>query len=154
MESSAPRADQRFHGEGPTASPGTIALGADWNERLATARPGEFAELFHEAITEDFGAVARLHQMLETASQWCRTHDARSSAAELDLLAGRLTDLGEELHLVAEDVGHEIHSRSHRTAAAARPSPAVSAHRAPLVRQSEPPALLPPNTVRSQPRSR
>ena len=134
--------------------PDTVARTADWNERLATARHGEFTELFHEAITEDFGAVARLHQMLETASQWCRTHDARSSAVELDVLADRLTDLGEELHLVAEDVGPEIHSRSHRTAAAARPSPAVSARRNPLVRQSETPALLPPNTVRSQPRSR
>ncbi|WP_019065427.1 hypothetical protein [Streptomyces prunicolor] len=135
-------------------SPGTVAPTADWNERLAAARPGEFAELFHEAITEDFGAVAQLHQMLETASQWCRTHDARSSSVELDILADRLTDLGEELHLVAEDVGHEIHSHSHRTAAAARPSPAVSARRTPLVRQSEAPVLLPPNTVRSQPRSR
>jgi hypothetical protein len=55
---------------------------------------------------------------------------------------------------VAEDVGHEIHARSHRTAAAAHPSPAVSARMAPLVRQSEAPVLLPLNTVRSQPRSR
>ena len=135
-------------------SPDTVARTADWNERLATARPGEFAELFHEAITEDFGAVARLHQLLETASQWCRTHDARGSAAELDVLADRLTDLGEELHLVAQDVGHEIHSRSRRTAAAARFSPAVSVRGTPVGRQSETTAPLSPNTARSQPRSR
>ncbi|MFD4557550.1 hypothetical protein ACFWP5_25055 [Streptomyces sp. NPDC058469] len=135
-------------------SQGTAAPAADWNERLATARPQEFAELFHEAITEDFGAVARLHKMLETASQWCRTHDARGSAVELDVLTDRLTDLGEELHLVAQDVGHEIHSRSRRTAAAARLSPAVSVHGTPIGRQSEAPAPLSPNAARSQPRSR
>ncbi|WP_329348899.1 hypothetical protein OG226_12055 [Streptomyces sp. NBC_01261] len=126
----------------------------DWNDRLATARPKEFTELFHKAITDDFGAVARLHQMLETASQWCRIHDARSSAAELDTLADRLTDLGEELHLVTEDVGHEIHSRSRRAATAAGLSPAMSVRGTPVGRQSETPASLPPNTVRSESRSR
>ncbi|MFD5115928.1 hypothetical protein ACFWNG_27045 [Streptomyces sp. NPDC058391] len=76
-------------------SSGTIAPAVDWNDRLAAARPQEFAELFHEALTDDFGAVARLHQMLGTASEWCRAHAARSSASELDALADRLTDLGE-----------------------------------------------------------
>ncbi|MET7571268.1 hypothetical protein ABZT04_22610 [Streptomyces sp. NPDC005492] len=154
MTSSVSRADQRVHGEGQAVSPGTAALAVDWNKRLAAARPGEFAELFHEAITEDFGAVAGLHQMLETASQWCRAHDARGSAVELDVLANRLTDLGEELHLVGEAVGQEIHARSRRTAAAARLSPAVPVRRTSVDWQSEAPAPLPPNTVRSQPRSR
>ena len=154
MTSSVPRADHRVHWEGPAFSLGTAAPAVDWNERLATARPEEFAELFHKAITDDFGAVARLHQMLETASQWCRAHDARSSAAELDVLTDRLTDLGEELHLVGEAVGHEIHSHSRRTAAAARLSPAVPVRGTSVGRQSEAPAPLPPNTVRSQPRSR
>ncbi|MCX5340263.1 hypothetical protein [Streptomyces atratus] len=135
-------------------SPGTVAPAVDWNDRLAAARPEEFAELFHEAITEDFGAVARLHQMLETASEWCRAHGARSSASELDALADRLTDLGEELHLVGEDVGHEMHSRSHRAAAATRVSPTVSVRGTSVIRQSEAPAHFPPPTIRSLPRSR
>ncbi|MFD7130569.1 hypothetical protein [Streptomyces sp. NPDC059894] len=98
---------------------------ADCNDRLAAARPEEFNELFSTALTGDFGLVAQLHQALETASEWCRTHGARGSAAELDVLAERLADLGEELHLVGEGISHEI--RSLRAAAAARTSPAVSA---------------------------
>ncbi|WP_106437103.1 hypothetical protein [Streptomyces prunicolor] len=154
MASSVSRADQRVHREGQAVSPGTAAPAVDWNDRLATARPEEFSELFHQAITEDFGAVARLHQMLETASQWCRANGARGSAVELDVLADRLTDLGEELHLVGEAVGQEIHARSRRTAAAARLSPAVSVRGTFVGRQSEAPAPLPPNTLRSLPRSR
>ncbi|WP_308295832.1 hypothetical protein [Streptomyces sp. ISL-96] len=134
--------------------PGTVARSVDWNDRLAAARLEEFAELFQEAITEDFGAVARLHQMLETASEWCRAHGARGIASELGALADRLTDLGEELHLVGEDVGHEIHSRSHRAAAAAHVSPVVSVRGTSVGQQSDAPAPLPPPTVRSLPRSR
>ncbi|WP_329553676.1 hypothetical protein [Streptomyces sp. NBC_00696] len=156
MQSTERRADYRVdeHNAAAAASWSTIAPAVDWNDRLATARPEEFTELFHKAITDDFGAVARLHQMLETASQWCRTHDARGSATELDTLADRLTDLGEELHLVGEAVDHEIHARSRRTAAAAGLSPAVSVRVTSVDRQSETPAPLPPNTVRSTPRSR
>lgn len=156
MPSTVPRADYPVHGgaPAPAVSPGTVTPAVDWNDRLAAARPEEFAELFHKAITEDFGAVARLHQMLETASEWCRAHGARSSASELDALADRLTDLGEELHLVGEDVGHEIHSRSRRAAAAARVSPVVPLRRTSVGQQSDAPAPLPPPNVRSLPRSR
>jgi hypothetical protein len=124
------------------------------NDRLATARTEEFTDLFHEAVTEDFGAVARLHQMLETASEWCRAHGTRSSASQLDAIASRLTDLGEELHLVAENVDHEICSRSHRAAAAALLSPAASAQGTSPGQQSDAPAPVSPSAVRSLPRSR
>ncbi|MDX3866832.1 hypothetical protein [Streptomyces europaeiscabiei] len=139
---------------GPAASPDNGAPATDWNDLLAAARTEEFTGLFHEAVTEDFGAVARLHQMLEPASEWCRTHGARSSASELDAIADRLTDLGEELHLVGENVGHEIRSRSHRAAAAARLSPAASALGTSPGQQNDAPAPVSPSAVRSLPRSR
>ncbi|MET8412038.1 hypothetical protein ABZV34_28715 [Streptomyces sp. NPDC005195] len=126
----------------------------DWNDRLAAARTEEFTDLFHEAVTKDFGAVAHLHQMLETASEWCRAHGARSSASELGAIASRLTDLGEELHLVTENVDHEICSRSHRAAAAARLSPAASARGTSPGQQSDAPAPVSPPAARSLPRSR
>lgn len=156
MSSTVPRADHRVDGgaPAPAVSAGTVAPAVDWNDRLAAARPEDFAELFHEALTDDFGAVARLHQMLETASEWCRAHGARSSASDLGALADRLTDLGEELHLVREDVGHEIHSHAHRTAAAVRISPAVSVHGTSVSQPSDAPVPLPPPTIRSLPRSR
>ncbi|GAA2314766.1 hypothetical protein GCM10010416_31040 [Streptomyces caniferus] len=125
-----------------------------WSDRLAAARPEEFNELFSTAVTGDFGTVAGLHQMLETASEWCRAHGARVSAAELDVLAGRLADLGEELHLVREGMSHEIRSGSHRAAAAARASPVASARGAfvgPLTETPASPPLLP---IRSLPCSR
>lgn len=125
VENAAP--PQRRPTTGPASSPDNGAPAADWNDRLAAARTEEFTDLFREALTGDFSAVAHLHQMLETASEWCRTHGARSSASELDAIASRLTDLGEELHLVGENIDHEIRSRSHRAAAAARLSPAASA---------------------------
>lgn len=81
---------------GPAASPDGGAPATDGNDHLATALTEEFTDLFREAVTDDFGAVARLHQMLETASEWCRTHGARDSSSELDAIASRLTDLGEE----------------------------------------------------------
>ncbi|QHC26771.1 hypothetical protein GR130_08380 [Streptomyces sp. GS7] len=131
------------------------ASATDWNDRLATARPEEFTDLFHEAVTEDFGTVARLHQILETASQWCHTHDARSSASALDTLTTRLTDLGDELHLVGENVNHEIRTRSHRAAAAAaRPSPVASAWGSAPGEQIGTPTPAPPSTARPLPRSR
>ncbi|WP_369392822.1 hypothetical protein AB5J72_38515 [Streptomyces sp. CG1] len=135
-------------------SPGPVGPAVDWNDRLAAARPEGFAELFHEAITDDFGAVARLRRMLETASEWCRAHGARSSACELDALADRLTDIGEELLLVGEDAGRELRSRTHRLAAATRVSPTVSVRGPSAVQQSEAPAHFPPPTARSLPRSR
>lgn len=139
---------------GPAASPDNGAPATDWNDRLAAARTEEFTDLFREALTDDFGAVAHLHQMLETASEWCRSHGARSSASELDAIADRLTDLGEELHLVGENVGHEIRSRSHRAAAAARLSPAASARGTSSGQLNDAPAPVSPPAVRSVPRSR
>lgn len=70
VENAAP--PQRHPTTGPAASPDSGAPATDWNDRLAAARTEEFTDLFHEAVTEDFGAVARLHQMLETAFEWCR----------------------------------------------------------------------------------
>ncbi len=144
---------QRHPTTGPAASPDSGAPATDWTDRLAAARTEEFTDVFHEAVTEDFGVVAHLHQMLETASEWCRTHGARSSASELDAIADRLTDLGEELHLVGENGSHEIRSRSHR-AAAARLSPAASARGTSPGQQSDAPAPASPSAVRSLPRSR
>lgn len=155
MPSTVLRPGHRAH-EGalaPPSSPGAVASAVDWNDRLAAARPEEFTELFHEAVTDDFGAVARLHQMLETASQWCRARGARGSTSELDILASRLTDLGEELHLVRERLGRELHSRSHRTTAAARTSTAMSVRASSGGRQNTAPASPPP-TVGSLSRSR
>ncbi|KND43865.1 hypothetical protein [Streptomyces stelliscabiei] len=152
VENSAPL--QRHPTTGPATSPDSDSPATDGNDRLAAARTEEFTDLFREAVTEDFGAVARLHQILETASEWCRTHGARSSASELDAIASRLTDLGEELHLVAENVDHEIHSRAHQAAAAARLSPAASARGTSPGQQSDAPAPVPPFVTRSLPRSR
>ncbi|MDX3585616.1 hypothetical protein [Streptomyces europaeiscabiei] len=152
IENAAPA--QRHPTTGPAASPDSGAPATDWNDRLAPARTEEFTGLFHEAVTEDFGAVARLHQMFETASEWCRTHGARNSASELEAIAYRLTDLGEERHLVAENVDCEIRSRSHRAATAARLSPAASAQGTSPGQQSDAPAPVSPSAVRSLPRSR
>ncbi|MGW3560832.1 hypothetical protein ACWDNT_26400, partial [Streptomyces sp. NPDC000963] len=121
MSSTVLRADH-----GPRGNVRTPA--ADGNDPLGGGWPEEFEELFSAILTGGFGAVARLHQMLETASEWCREHGVRGGAAELDVLAERLTDLGEELHLVREGVGDEIRFRSYRAAAAALTSPAALAH--------------------------
>ncbi|MER5972243.1 hypothetical protein ABT112_21300 [Streptomyces sp. NPDC002055] len=155
MSSTVARAEHRTLGEVRTST-GSSDIGgrsACWNDRLAAARPEEFDELFSTVVTGDFGTVAGLHQMLETASEWCRAHGARGSAAELAVLAGRLADLGEELHLVREGISHEIRPGSHRTAAAARASPAASARGA-CLGPTEAPAPLPSPPVRSLPRSR
>ncbi|MFF9784160.1 hypothetical protein [Streptomyces nigrescens] len=155
MSSTVLRAQRRMLEEvrtsavSPSVSDPTIC----WSDRLAAARPEEFDELFSSAVTGDFGAVAGLHQVLESASEWCRAHGARGSAAELDVLAGRLADLGEELHLVGEGMSHEIRSGSHRAAAAARASPVASVRGA-CVGPTEAPAPLPSAPVRSLPCSR
>ncbi|WP_411147322.1 hypothetical protein [Streptomyces sp. A30] len=151
VEDAAPL--QRHPTAGPATSPGGSPA-TDGNDRLAAALTEEFTDLFREAVTEDFGAVARLHQMLETASEWCRVHGARSSASELDAIASRLTDLGEELHLVAENVDHEIHSRAHQAAAAARLSPAASARGTSPGQRNDAPSPLPPSVTRPLLRSR
>ncbi|MEU4930994.1 hypothetical protein AB0G54_31590 [Streptomyces yokosukanensis] len=151
VEDAAPL--QRHPTTGPAASPDSGAPATDGNDRLATAPTEKFTDLFHQAVTEDFGAVARLHQMLEIASEWCRTHGAPSSASKLDAIASRLTDLGEELHLVPENVDHEIRSRSHQ-AAAARLSPAAPTRGTSPGQQSDAPAPVPPSVTRSLPRSR
>ncbi|MFJ4868577.1 hypothetical protein [Streptomyces sp. NPDC088757] len=147
MSSTVLRADH-----GPRGNARTPA--ADGNDRLAAARPEEFEELFSAILTGDFGAVARLHQVLETASAWCREHGARSSAAELDVLAERLSDLGEELHLVCEGVGQEIRFRSHRVTAAIRTSPAASARDAAAGPSAATSVPVSPGPVRPLPRSR
>ncbi|WP_433855455.1 hypothetical protein [Streptomyces kronopolitis] len=156
MSSTVARAEHQTLEEVRTST-GSRDIGgpsACWSDRLAAARPEEFNELFSTAVTGDFGTVAGLHQMLETASEWCRAHGARGSAAELDVLARRLADLGEELHLVGEGMSHEIRSGSHRAAAAARASPAASARGACVGPPTEPPASPPLLPVRSLPCSR
>ncbi|MGW9432998.1 hypothetical protein ACWHA1_34355, partial [Streptomyces decoyicus] len=155
MSSTVSRAQRRMLEDVRTlaVSPGVDGPTICWSDRLAAARLDEFDELFSTAVTGDFGTVAGLHQMLETASEWCRAHGARGSAAELDVLAGRLADLGEELHLVREGMDHEIRSRSHRAAAAARASPVASVRGA-CVGPTEAPAPPPPAPVRSLPCSR
>ncbi|MFF4785778.1 hypothetical protein ACFY3O_12705 [Streptomyces sp. NPDC001046] len=145
---------QRHLTAGPATSPGGGSPATDGSDRLAAARTEEFTDLFREAVTEDFGAVARLHQVLETASEWCCVHGARSSASELDAIASRLTDLGEELHLVAENVDHEVRFRAHQAAAAARLSPAASARGTSPGQRNDAPAPVPPSVRRSLPRSR
>lgn len=150
VENAAPL--QHHPTAGSATSPGGGAPAPDGNDRLAAARTEEFTDLFREAVTEDFGAVARLHQMLETASEWCRVHGARSSASELDAIASRLTDLGEELHLVAENVDHEVLSRAYQAAAAARLSP--SARGSSPGQRNDAPAPVPLSVTRSLPRSR
>ncbi|MFE5734840.1 hypothetical protein ACFQ7A_28515 [Streptomyces sp. NPDC056528] len=147
MSSTVLRADH-----GPRGNARTPA--ADGNDPLGAARPEEFEELFSTILDADFGAVARLHQALETASEWCREHGVRGGAAELDVLAERLTDLGEELHLVREGAGDEIRFRSHRAAAAARTSPAASARDASAGPSAATPTPVPPGPVRPLPRSR
>ncbi|MEU4658767.1 hypothetical protein AB0G32_33355 [Streptomyces sp. NPDC023723] len=141
MSSTLSQADYRATGNviSPAARSRADAPAAGGCDRLAAARPEKFEELFSTAITGDFGTVARLHQALETASEWCRTHSVRGSAAELDVLAERLADLGEELHLVREGIGHEL--RAHRAAVAARTYPAASARKAPV---GPPPESAPP----------
>ncbi|WP_199831930.1 hypothetical protein [Streptomyces acidiscabies] len=99
---------------------------------LANARPQDFAERFRQAVTDDFGAVAQLHQLLEAASEWCRAHGDRGSAAELDAVAGRLTDLGEELHLVGDRVQAAL-ARSLTDANGAGPAPALPPPSSPAV---------------------
>ncbi|MFD4337894.1 hypothetical protein ACFWPP_11980 [Streptomyces anulatus] len=141
------RADHRRLGSSGTP-------GIDGNNRLVGARPEEVEELFSAILDGDFGAVSRLHQMLQTASKWCFEHGVRGSAAELDVLAERLADLGAELHLVREGVGQEIRFRSHRAAAAARTSPAVSARYASASPSAATSAPVPPVPLRLPPRSR
>lgn len=155
MSSTVPRAQRRVLEEVRTSvvSPGVGGPTVCWSDLLAAARPEEFDELFSTAVTGDFGTVAGLHQMLESASEWCRAHGARGSAAELDVLAGRLADLGEELHLVREGMSHEIRASSQRAAAAARASPVASARGA-RVGPTEAPAPPPPAPARSLPCSR
>lgn len=145
---------QRRPTTGPATSPDSGVPATDGNDRLAAARTEEFTDLFREAVTEEFGAVACLHQMLETASEWCRTRGGRSSASELEAIASRLADLGEELHLVAENVDHEIRSRSYQAAAAARSTPAASARGTSTGQQSDASTPVPPSVTRSLPRSR
>ncbi|WP_371790358.1 hypothetical protein OG285_05685 [Streptomyces sp. NBC_01471] len=92
--------------------------------------------------------------MPETASQWCRAHGVRSASSELDAIADRLSDLGQELHLTGQYISYEINSSSHREAAAALVSPAASTRGTSVGQQSDAPAPFPPPAARSLPRSR
>lgn len=121
---------------------------AYWTTALASAPPQEFPDLFHRAVTDDFGAVALLHQMLETASQWCRRHGAHHSASELEEITARLSDLGEDLYLAGETADEEITARSNWAAAASRTSPAAIASGTAHVPSSSAPAAGQPNAER------
>ncbi|MFF2819377.1 hypothetical protein ACFVT9_28120 [Kitasatospora cineracea] len=75
-------------------------------------------------MSSDFGAVSRLHELVSVAAQWCQDHGVRRYGAELDALAERITEIGEELHLVNEGLAGELAGRSERLAAAVSRSPA------------------------------
>lgn len=126
---------------------------ADWTSCLASARPQEFPVLFRQAVTDDSGAVAVLHQLLETASQWCRRHGAHHAASELEEITARLGDVGEDLHLAVEAVEIEVASRQGRAAAANRTSPTVTAQRAVPVGQGGIGVPAPSTAARPPPRS-
>lgn len=139
QELSAPRDDG-------TASSRDAA--AYWTTALDAATLREFPDLFHRAVTDDLGAVALLHQTLETASQWCRRHGAHHCASELEEITARLSDLREDLYLAGETADEEITSSSSRTAAASRTSPAVFAPGTACVPSSSTPAAGQPNAER------
>ncbi|WP_405361938.1 hypothetical protein OG535_29185 [Kitasatospora sp. NBC_00085] len=98
---------------------------------LATADPSDFPGLFRQHISGHLGAVERLHDLLSAAATWCLDHDARQYRDELESLANRLSDLGEELHLVNDSLRRELSGRGERMAAAMSRSPALTA-RSPL----------------------
>ncbi|WP_441245292.1 hypothetical protein [Kitasatospora sp. McL0602] len=112
---------------GPPSSPGQAASPESLDRatrRLAAADEVEFPSLFGQLVSSNFGAVGQLHELLSAAADWCRDHDARQYGAELETLADRVADLGEELHLVNDSLGRELASRSARLAAAVSRSPA------------------------------
>ncbi|WP_030459373.1 hypothetical protein [Kitasatospora sp. NRRL B-11411] len=92
-------------------------------QRLASTGPGEFPETLHQLVSSDFGAVSRLHELVSMAAQWCQDRGARRYGVELDSLAERITEIGEELHLVNEGLAGELAGRSERLAAAVSRSP-------------------------------
>ncbi|MFJ5879846.1 hypothetical protein [Kitasatospora cineracea] len=108
-------------------------------------------------MSSDFGAVSRLHQLVGMAAQWCQERGVRRYGAELDALAERITEIGEELHLVNEGLAGELASRSDRLAAAVSRSPARPARTpSPTAPLSASPALrgtqaLAPRTAETPP---
>ncbi|RKE22018.1 hypothetical protein BX266_5428 [Streptomyces sp. TLI_171] len=127
----------RAHGE-VLSRPGTSAAplrpadraGQEYAvQRLASAEVGEFPEVLHQLVSSDFGAVSRLHELVSAAAQWCQDHGVRRYGAELDALAERITEVGEELHLVNEGLAGELAGRSEQLAAAVSRSPAHPARR-------------------------
>ncbi|MFJ8442862.1 hypothetical protein [Kitasatospora griseola] len=97
----------------------------DTTSPLATAEPDEFAAAFRRLVSGRLGAVEQLHGLLSDAATWCQAHDARQYRDELEVLADRVADLGEELHLVNDSLGRELASRSTRQTAAVSRSPSL-----------------------------
>ncbi|MFE7124899.1 hypothetical protein [Streptomyces sp. NPDC057617] len=142
----------------PEPDSGASVLAATDRLLAATTRE-EFTEVFEHTTSDDHGALARLHQFLQSASSWCHDHGAPHSAAELNTFAISLEELGDDLALLADDLATELAqpaARSSTAEAALRPSPTASAQNLPPTSPStgpspEPP---PPNSARTAPRSR
>jgi hypothetical protein len=91
-----------------------------WIGLIAEAdSPGEISELLQHVVGDDDGALAQLHQVLETAANWCEEQGASDASASLGDAAERLSQLGDDLELVHGDLAKPVSTpRTGRSAVA------------------------------------
>lgn len=138
----------------PEPDSGASVLAAT-DRLLAASTREEFTEVFEHTIGDENGALARLHQFLQSASSWCHNHGAFHSAGDLNNLSIVLEELSDDLALLPDDLAIELAqpaTQSSTAQAALRPSPTACAQS--VLSAGPTPVPPPPNTARTAPRSR
>jgi hypothetical protein len=101
-----------------------------------------FTEVYEHTIADGHGALAQLHQFLESAANWCRDRGALDSAGELESWTTRLDELIEDTQLLPESLAIESDWRStnaRRKEVALQPSPTASTAKPASVRPADAP---------------
>ncbi|WP_019070578.1 hypothetical protein [Streptomyces hokutonensis] len=98
--------------------------------------------MYEHTIADGHGALAQLHQFLESAANWCHDRGALDSAGELKSWTSRLDELIEDAQLLPESLAIESAWRStnaRRKEVALQPVPTASTTKPASVRPADAP---------------
>lgn len=96
-----------------------------WTDLLGQAATGsQFHGIISAVLERDDGAVARLHQFLESAANWYDEHGDQTSSRHYQGLADRFDALADELVRLTEDRARTAHYRTSKAHRATRPATA------------------------------
>lgn len=111
-----------------------------WTDLLGQATgAGQVHGIASAVLEDDDGAVARLHQFLESAANWYDERGDQTSSRHYRGVADQFSALADEMVRLSEDLARAAHRRRRESAPASGPAAPLPANPPAPRRGAEPP---------------